>query len=108
MVISVIVPCYNREKNIHKTISSLLNQKNNDYEMILVDDGSTDNTYDIIKSIKDQKKRIVTIIKREDFLFNISNNYYPPKSSKSIISSSTPKSCNIFVAAVFITGGPHK
>ncbi len=33
--------------------------------------------------------------------------YYPPKSSKSIISSSTPKSCSIPVTAEFIIGGPH-
>jgi glycosyltransferase involved in cell wall biosynthesis len=49
IVISIIVPTYNRGHLIEKTLLSLLNQSDSRYEIIVVDDGSTDNTEDIIK-----------------------------------------------------------
>jgi glycosyltransferase involved in cell wall biosynthesis len=48
-IISIIVPTYNRSHLIEKTLMSLLNQSDSRYEIIVVDDGSTDNTEDIIK-----------------------------------------------------------
>ena len=48
-LISIIVPTYNRGHLIEKTLLSLLNQSDTRYEIIVVDDGSTDNTEDIIK-----------------------------------------------------------
>lgn len=47
-MISVIVPIYNVEKYVDKCIKSLLNQSDLDYEIILIDDGSTDSSADII------------------------------------------------------------
>ena len=55
--ISIIVPIYNAEKYINKCIDSILNQTKKELEIILINDGSTDNTESIIKSYKD--KRIV-------------------------------------------------
>lgn len=55
--ISIIVPIYNAEKYISKCIDSILNQTKKELEIILINDGSTDNTEKIIKSYKD--KRIV-------------------------------------------------
>jgi len=46
-MISVIIPMYNASKYIRKTISSILEQDYKDFEVLLVDDGSTDNTKDI-------------------------------------------------------------
>jgi glycosyltransferase involved in cell wall biosynthesis len=50
IVISLIVPTYNRGHLIEKTLLSLLNQSDNRYEIIVVDDGSTDNTENIVSA----------------------------------------------------------
>ena len=47
--ISVIVPVYNTEKYLDKCINSILEQKNVDYEIIVVNDGSTDNSSEVMK-----------------------------------------------------------
>ena len=52
--VSVIIPAYNREKYIAQTIESVLNQTYSNIELIVVDDGSTDNTRDILDKYKDK------------------------------------------------------
>ena len=47
--VSVIVPVYNGEKYIREALDSVLNQSYKDFEVIVIDDGSTDNTLSIIK-----------------------------------------------------------
>ena len=53
--ISVIVPIYNAEKYINKCIDSLINQTKKEIEIILINDGSIDNTENIIKTYKDKR-----------------------------------------------------
>lgn len=55
---SVIIPTYNRERFIGKAIRSVLNQSCRDFEIIVVDDGSTDKTAKIVKSFGDQVRYI--------------------------------------------------
>lgn len=54
MLLSIIVPCYNSEKYIKETLESIKNQEFQDWECIIVNDGSTDQSENIIKDfIKD-------------------------------------------------------
>lgn len=53
--ISIIVPIYNAEKYLNKCIKSLINQTKENLEFILVNDGSTDSSEEIIKSYKDKR-----------------------------------------------------
>lgn len=52
--ITILTPTYNREKLLHKLYKSLCNQKDKEFEWIVVDDGSNDNTDEYIETI--QKK----------------------------------------------------
>jgi glycosyltransferase involved in cell wall biosynthesis len=52
--ISVIIPTYNRATYVTKAIDSILAQTYTDYEIIVVDDGSTDNTKEVLKPYKDK------------------------------------------------------
>lgn len=53
--ISIIVPIYNAEKYIEKCLDSLVKQTKKELEFILVNDGSTDNTENLIKKYKDKR-----------------------------------------------------
>lgn len=59
--ISFIVPAYNVEKYLEKCILSILNQKHKNYEIIIINDGSTDSTLEIIKKYKKNNKNIKLI-----------------------------------------------
>ncbi len=56
--VSVLVPCYNSQAFIRKTIPSLLNQSYKNLEIILIDDGSTDDTFAILTEIAETDSRI--------------------------------------------------
>ncbi|MFZ2038541.1 MAG: glycosyltransferase family 2 protein [Minisyncoccia bacterium] len=58
MKVTIIIPTYNAEKYIAETIDSILNQTHKNIEIIVVDDGSTDNTKEIIKDYIENKKII--------------------------------------------------
>ena len=64
-MVSVIIPTYNREKIIEKSIKSVLNQTYNNIEVIIIDDGSTDNTEKVIKNIKDTRIRYIKLKKNQ-------------------------------------------
>ena len=54
-LVSIITPAFNARATIGYTIESVLSQTFSDFEMIIVDDGSTDNTAQLINNIKDER-----------------------------------------------------
>ena len=58
-LVSILIPCFNAEKYIKETVESCLEQKWKNIEIIVVDDGSTDQSIHILKSIKNKKVKIV-------------------------------------------------
>lgn len=59
--VSVVIPIYNSEKFIDRCVDSLINQSYSNIEIVLVNDGSTDNSLDILKKLKKKDKRIIVI-----------------------------------------------
>ncbi|MGB8214447.1 MAG: glycosyltransferase family 2 protein, partial [Anaerolineales bacterium] len=57
--ISVVMICYNHERYIGEAINSILSQEYSDFELIIVDDGSSDNTPKIIQEFKDSRIIVV-------------------------------------------------
>ncbi|MDR2040279.1 MAG: glycosyltransferase [Bacteroidales bacterium] len=58
--VSVIMPVYNTEKYVGEAIESILNQEFADFEFIIIDDGSTDNSLQVIQSYNDPRIRLIT------------------------------------------------
>lgn len=57
-LVSVIMPCYNSAAYIEETLNSIISQSYTDWECIIVDDCSTDNSVEIIKRLMNQDERI--------------------------------------------------
>jgi hypothetical protein len=62
-VISVIVPCYNQSRFLNETLISILHQKYSNWECIIVNDGSTDNTEQIARQFCDKDGRFRYVYK---------------------------------------------
>lgn len=57
-IVSIIVPMYNAERFINRTLDSIINQSYKDIEIIVVDDGSTDNSNEIVKRYEKNDNRV--------------------------------------------------
>lgn len=73
IIISVVVPVYNVEKYVRKCIQSILDQTFKNFELILVDDGSTDNSGKICDEFLKKDKRISVIHKKNGGLSDARN-----------------------------------
>lgn len=58
-MVSVIIPLYNKENCIEYTLNSILSQSYKDFEIVVVNDGSKDNSVAVVKSIKDSRIRVI-------------------------------------------------
>ncbi|MBV6623678.1 MAG: glycosyltransferase [Rivularia sp. (in: Bacteria)] len=57
-IISVVVPAYNSQSTILETINSVLEQTFSDFELIVINDGSTDKTLEILATVKDARLKV--------------------------------------------------
>lgn len=58
-MISIIIPLYNKNQSIIKTVGAVLKQSFTDFELLIVDDGSTDNSLNVVKRFKDGRIRLI-------------------------------------------------
>jgi len=73
-LVSVITPCFNAEKTISETIESVINQSYKNWELIIVDDASSDNSVEIIQKYTSQFSNIKLIKIEENSGASISRN----------------------------------
>ena len=57
-LVSIITPCYNGSKYIKETIESVLAQTYKDWEMFVIDDGSKDDSLEIMKKLAEKDSRV--------------------------------------------------
>ncbi|MEX0441061.1 glycosyltransferase family 2 protein [Providencia rettgeri] len=60
-LVSIIMPCYNAEQYIKDSINSVLNQTYPHFELIIIDDLSTDNSINIINSFSDNRIKLIQL-----------------------------------------------
>lgn len=82
-MISVIIPLYNKGLSVKNSIKSVLNQTYTDFEIIIVNDGSTDNSLEIANSISDNRIRIYS---KKNEGVSVARNYGITKARGEIIS----------------------
>lgn len=58
-LVSVVIPAYNAAKTIQSTVQSVLGQTIQNFEIIVIDDGSKDNTIEVAESIKDSRVKVL-------------------------------------------------
>ena len=64
--VSVVMPAYNAEKYIEESITSVINQTYTNWELIVIDDGSKDNTAEIVKQFAEKDKRITLYLNEKN------------------------------------------
>lgn len=95
-MITIFTPTYNRSKTLPRLYQSLVEQTDNRFEWLLIDDGSTDNTEELVRSFIAEEKVTIHYVKREnwglsqtinqgaelangDIFFRIDSDDYAPK-----------------------------
>lgn len=70
MDISIVIPLYNEEESLtelHNWIMKVMNENNYSYEIIFVDDGSTDNSWEVIKNLREDSENVKAIKFRRNY-----------------------------------------
>ena len=58
VAVSIVLPCYNSEKVIKKVVDNLLSTKYKNFELVIIDDGSIDNTYNVLRKYYSKNPKI--------------------------------------------------
>jgi len=70
---SIIIPCYNYEETIERAIASVLAQSGDDFDLLVIDDGSKDQSVEVIRSMQDQRGGFEFISKGNEGLASTRN-----------------------------------
>ena len=81
-LISIVVPLYNKERFIKETLDSVFNQSFTDYEIIIVNDGSTDSSVFIVNAIEDQR---ITVLSNQNKGVSHARNFGISKANSDLI-----------------------
>ena len=65
-LISIIVPCYNAEAYLERCVTSIIRQSCKNWEALLIDDGSTDGTWNICRKLEKEDPRIQAILQKDE------------------------------------------
>lgn len=79
--LSIIIPVYNTEKHLKKCFDSIINQNNSEIEVVVVNDGSTDNSEVIIKEYTSKYKDVFTYYKKDNTGVSDTRNFGVEKAS---------------------------
>lgn len=72
--VSVVIPVYNTERYVRETVESILNQTLEEIEVILIDDGSTDNGRRVLEELKNEDRRVKLFVQENQGLSVTRNN----------------------------------
>ncbi len=72
--VSVIIPCYNAADTIVNTLCYLERQKYNNFEVVIVNDGSTDNLDETIKEYRSNSSITINYIKQDNYGLSVARN----------------------------------
>ncbi len=113
--VSIIVPIYNAEKTIDRCVSSILNQEYKDFELILLDDGSSDASGDICDAyaqkdgrvrvihkensgVSDTRNQGIAMAKGEFLQFLDSDDWISPEATKYFVQAATENRCDMVIS----------
>ncbi len=114
-LVSIIVPVYNAEKTIDRCVNSILNQEYRDFELLLLDDGSTDASGAICDAyarkdprvhvlhkansgVSDTRNRGITRAKGKYLQFADSDDWLTPEATKFLVQAATDHNCDMVIA----------
>lgn len=66
LLFSIVIPSYNYAERLPRAIKSVLSQQGDDFDLLVIDDGSTDNTADVVRGMLDKQSDIFRFIQRNN------------------------------------------
>ena len=74
-LVSIILPAYNCEAYLQQTINSLLQQTYTNFELLIINDGSTDSTFEIINSYTDSRIQLIQNDGNKGLIYSLNNGF---------------------------------
>lgn len=121
-LVSIIVPVYNAEKTLDRCVSSILNQEYRDFELLLLDDGSTDSSGKLCDAyagkdprvrvfhkansgVSDTRNQGIARAKGKYLQFSDSDDWFAPEATKFLVQAITEHDCDMVIADFYRVSG---